>query len=351
MKVLPALLLVTATACAHGGEVTRVAFGSCAHQDRPQPIWDAIGATAPERFLFIGDNVYADTTDPAVMKAAYAKLAAEPHYRRFAAAVPVLPVWDDHDYGANDAGADFAMRAESEQIFLDFYGVPTDDPRRQREGVYHAEVFGPPGRRVQVILLDVRYFKSPWSPRPQGEHPVYGRWAPTDDVSKTILGEAQWAWLEQQLREPAEVRLIASGIQVVSEEHGWEKWANFPHERQRLFDLIRDTEAAGVVLLSGDRHKGEISEMDAGVGYPLYDVTSSGLNQGFKGWFHFEPNRHRVAEHRWGNVFGLIEIHWAHDDPKIDLEIRFEDGEIAVQHRIRLSTLQPGALPEIPPDH
>ncbi|MEQ8983877.1 MAG: alkaline phosphatase family protein, partial [Deltaproteobacteria bacterium] len=87
--MLPALLLVTATSCAHGGEVTRVAFGSCAHQDRPQPIWDAIGATAPERFLFIGDNVYADTTDPAVMKAAYAKLAAEPHYRRFAAAVPV----------------------------------------------------------------------------------------------------------------------------------------------------------------------------------------------------------------------------------------------------------------------
>lgn len=346
-----AALAVSLSACAHGGDVTRIAFGSCAHQDRPQPIWDAIREAEPERFLFIGDNVYADTSDPAAMRAAYAKLAAEPHYARFAAAVPILPVWDDHDYGTNDGDATFAMKEEAQRIFLDAFAVPPDDARRKREGVYHAQVFGPPGRRVQVILLDVRYFRSPWTKRPEGVHPFYGRYAPDEDPAKTILGEAQWAWLEQQLRQPAEVRLIASGIQVVSEDHGWETWAQFPRERRRLFDLIRDTKAAGVVLLSGDRHKGEISMVDAGVGYPMYDVTSSGLNQGFLGWYHFEVNRHRVAEHRWGNVFGMIEIDWAHDDPKVDLEIRFEDGEIAIQHRIRLSTLQPGSIPEIPPGH
>ena len=83
-----------------------------------------------------------------------------------------------------------------------------------------------------------------------------------------MLGEDQWAWLEEQLRTPAEVRLIASSIQVVAEDHGWEKWMNFPHERERLYRLIRETRAEGVVFLSGDRHLAELSMMDGGGGLP-----------------------------------------------------------------------------------
>lgn len=330
--------------------MTRIGVGSCAHQDRPQPIWDTILASKPDTFLFIGDNVYADTRDEAEMRAAYAKLGAEPHYKRFAAKVPIDPIWDDHDYGENDAGADYPMKLAAEQIFLDFFAVPKDDDRRKRPGIYYARTIGEPGRRVQLIMLDTRYFKSPWAPREGGEHPFHGRWQPTDDPKKTILGDEQWAWLEAQLRQPADVRLIASGIQFLSEQHGWEKWANFPRERQRLFDLIRSTKASGVILLSGDRHKGELSMMDAGVGYPLYDLTSSGLNQGFDRWFHFEMNRHRINAMRWGNVFGLVEIHWT-EDPEIRLEIRYENGDVAFSHRIRKSTLQVGSMPEIPPDH
>ena len=48
-------------------------------------------------------------------------------------------------------------------------------------------------------------------------------------------------------------RLIASSIQVVAEDHGWEKWMNLPHERERLYRLIRETGAEGMVFLSGDR--------------------------------------------------------------------------------------------------
>lgn len=339
------------TACATPANLTRVAFGSCADQDRPQPIWDTIAAQDPDAFLFIGDNIYADTRDPATMRAAYDRLGAEPHYQRFREQVRVLPTWDDHDFGENDAGADYPMREASQAMFLDFFGVPADDARRKRPGVYHAEVFGPPGQRVQVILLDTRYFKSPWRPRPEGEHPFYGRWAPDDDPSATILGEAQWRWLAAQLAEPADVRLVASGFQVISEDHGWEKWANFPHERRRLFETIRESGAKGVIFLSGDRHKGELSMMDGGVGYPLYDVTSSGLNKGFATWFHFEKNRHRVAVMRVGNTFGQIEIDWNREDPLIRMQVRFEDGAVAFEHRLPLSMLQPGAMPNIPPGH
>jgi alkaline phosphatase D len=89
--------------------------------------------------------------------------------------VPVLAVWDDHDYGANDAGAEYPMKAESQRMFLDFFGVAGDSPRRRRPGIYDARVFGPPGRRVQVILLDLRYFRSPFAGRMSAGR--RGRWA------------------------------------------------------------------------------------------------------------------------------------------------------------------------------
>jgi alkaline phosphatase D len=166
----------------------------------------------------------------------------------------VLATWDDHDYGANDAGAEYPKKRESQQVFLDFFGVPKDHPRRKQEGVYNAHVFGPPGKRVQVILLDGRYFRSPLKKGYQPGEPGEGRrgkYSPNTDPDATMLGEAQWRWLAEQLKVPAEVRLIGSGIQVVADEHGSETWGNFPNERRRLFRLIRDSKASGVVLLSG----------------------------------------------------------------------------------------------------
>ena len=121
---------------------------------------------------------------------------------------------------------------------------------------------------------------------------------------------------------------------------------------QRLPQAVRDQgikvnkAATGVIFVSGDRHKAELSMMDAGLGFPVYDLTASGLNKGFRRWWWFEANRHRVAVMRWGNSFGVIDIDWGQPDPEIRLEARFADGERAIQHRIRLSTLQPGALPD-----
>ena len=111
---------------------------------------------------------------------------------------------------------------------------------------------------------------------------------------------------------------------------------NFPHERERLFKLIRETGAEGVILLSGDRHLAELSMMDAGVGYPIYDLTSSGLNQAARAWRPLETNRHRVATMNWGDNFGLITIDWDRPDPRISLQIRDVDGDITIQQKIDL---------------
>ena len=321
----------------------RIAFGSCATQDRPQPIWERIVGVKPDIFLFIGDNIYGDTEDMNVMRAKYGKLAAMPGFKKLRAKVPILATWDDHDFGLNDGGADYPRRAESQQVFLDFWGEPADSPRRKREGVYDAKIFGPEGKRVQIIMLDTRYFRSALK-RCENCAANQGRYVPSDDASTTMLGEAQWKWLEEQLRTPAEVRIIATSIQLIPEDHGWEKWMNLPHERQRFFHLIRDTKATGVVFISGDRHLAELSMMDGGVGYPLYDLTASGMNNASLSWRRYETNRHRVGTMNWGNNFGMIRIDWNQPDPVIALQILDEDGEINIQRKIRLSTLQPGVI-------
>jgi alkaline phosphatase D len=273
----------------------------------------------------------------AVMREKYDTLAADPGYQALKQTCPILATWDDHDYGRNDAGAEYPAKTESQQAFLDFFDEPADSERRGTPGVYDAKVFGPTGKRVQIILLDTRYFRSELTKAPRGPEGDgrLGSYVPNNDPDTTILGAAQWTWLSEQLRQPAEIRVIVSSIQVVAEDHRFEKWMNHPHERERLYKLIGQTKARGVLFISGDRHMAELSRMDGGVGYPLYDLTSSALNQ-TSDWYN-EINRHRWSRAYSEPNYGLITIDWSQADPTITLEIRKVDGKPAIWHQIALS--------------
>ncbi len=323
--------------------ITRIAFGSCAREDRPQPIWNAIAETEPDLFLFIGDNVYADiperpkTADD--IRATWDQLADRPEWQAFRDNVPILATWDDHDYGLNDSGKEFPLKRPSQQLFLEFFGEPADSPRWDREGIYAAWTFGPEGRRVQIILLDTRYHRDPLIRNPKGREGGLGPYLPRTDGTGELLGESQWRWLEAQLRQPADLRIIGSSIQVVPFEHRWEGWGNFPHERERLYRLIDRSGANGVVFISGDRHLTEVSrDTDPPAPYPLYDFTSSGMNQG-KGNPR-EPNRFRVTDVRRESTFGLIRIDWEAPTPTVTFEARGGEGELLFDHRVPLSDLR-----------
>ena len=323
------------------GPPARITFGSCCKQDKPQPIWDSIVATKPSLFLMIGDNIYGDSADIAVLKAKWDVLGAQPGFQKLKRTCPVLATWDDHDYGADDAGAEFPKKRESQQLFLDFFDEPAGTERRQREGVYTSYSYGPTARRVQVILLDTRYHRSPLkkSGLKKGDPGFFGPYAENNDAGATILGETQWKWLAGELRKPAALRIVASSIQVLANEHQWEKWGNFPAERERLFKLIRDTRANGVILLSGDRHTAEINRDQQAVGYPLFDVTSSSLNApGTPN--KSEPNKLRTGPLFSPENFGLISIDWSAADPVIKLEVCDIQGTPVETQRVRLSELQ-----------
>ena len=332
--------------------LSRISFGSCAKQNQPMPIMDAIVKTDPQLFLMIGDNIYGDTEDMKVLWEKYQLLGAQPGFKKLRNHCPILATWDDHDYGANDAGVEYPKKRESQQLFLDFFGVAKDSPLRKQEGVHSSHTFGPKGKRVQIILLDTRYFRSPltrgYVPSERNEG-FRGHYKPTTDTSTTILGNAQWKWLEAELRKPVEVRIIASSIQVLPDEHGSEKWGNFPHERQRLFDTIRDSKANGVILISGDRHLAEIMEIDSarsGNPYPIYEVTSSSLNAPSGNFtkagtrFANEINSYRIGLTYFDTNFGMITIDWSKPDPLIRMRVQDEVGDVVLQKTVPLSLLR-----------
>jgi alkaline phosphatase D len=328
----------TGQATARGAKL-RIAFGSCIDQNRPQPIWDTILASKPDLFLFGGDNVYASEQpfSLARLEKAYATLAANSGFAKLRQSVPHLAIWDDHDYGINDAGAEFADKQAAKDAFLKFWQIPAADARRGRDGLYHAQTTGATGQRMQIILLDVRWFRSPWKPTDQRDAPGKERYVPDASPSKTMLGQAQWQWLEAQLRQPADVRLIVSGIQVVTNGHGWESWSLFPRERQRLFALLEGSQANGVVFLSGDRHIGALYAEASAAAYPLYEMTSSGMTHAWAGAKEAGPNR--LGELVTENHFGLIDVDWAARRLRLSIQnlagvtVRLQDIELQQLHK------------------
>lgn len=336
--------------------ISRIAFGSCADQAKPCPVWGTLADYQPDLLLLLGDTVYADIengrvieSSPEKIAAAYDRLASQADFARLRKSSRLMAIWDDHDYGKNDSGSEWKHKEASTKIFHDFLGTPQDSPRRSQAGVYHAEMFGPAEKRVQVIMLDTRYFRSQLEQSDQSLPGFRARpYVPQTGPDATLLGETQWKWLEEQLRKPAALRILASSIQVISDEHPFEMWANFPDERNRLYQLIRDTQANGVVFISGDRHLGDISLDNTAVGYPLFDVTASGLNQASSNWRPLEPNSRRVAGLQFGNHFGSIEIDWQLPDPMLKLQLRLEDGQIGVQTLVPLSRLATWRDPELP---
>lgn len=307
--------------------ITRVAIIGCHQQPNPAPALLNYVAATPQLVLWVGDNVYADTKDdPSHIERCYAMLESKPGFKELRDQSTFMAVWDDHDYGMNDDGKNYALKNQSHSIFRKFWRhedrIPADRP-----GVYHAQSFGEPGRRLQVIMLDGRF----------------NREDPGDKAD--TLGEAQWAWLAEQLREPADLRFIVSGYQVLLDrETKFETWAKFPAARERLFNLIRETKAGGVVFIAGDQHYGEVSRISGALGYDAVELMFAGINQD-EPWVFNSARVSPVANST--HSYAHIDIQWQprkgdNADPA-HLLFRCFDAEndaLELTYRVNLSELK-----------
>ncbi len=320
--------------------LTRIAFGSCNHQSRSQHMWAQIAAANPDVFLFIGDNNYGDQfwkgdASLSTLRAAYQLQAETPELTEFRTKVPMMITWDDHDFGFNDGGANFAFRGWSETIFETFWG--SSDEAKSRPGIYESRMFGADGKRVQIIMLDTRFFRSDFDAMPYSpERPPLGPYVPSNDASKTMLGDAQWQWLEQELAKPADLRVVVSSIQVITDAHNYESWEALPLERAKLYSMLANREESGVVMLSGDRHAGGIyRDTPAEAGEQLWELTSSSMNYSFSSTERNtarEPDPKRITDFISEENFGLVEIDW--DAKSFTMSMRGSEGETRVTQTV-----------------
>ncbi|WP_299437395.1 alkaline phosphatase D family protein [uncultured Aquimarina sp.] len=138
MKTLSSILLVLffTIHCAFCQDIVQnetsdftIAFGSCNKQDNPQPFWaEILKKNQPNVFIWGGDNIYGDSDDMAKIENDYKIQNNNTDYQKLKNTVLILATWDDHDYGKSDAGVEWKMKRESQQLFYDFLGVPKDDP-------------------------------------------------------------------------------------------------------------------------------------------------------------------------------------------------------------------------------
>jgi alkaline phosphatase D len=308
-----------------------LAFGSCATQEIVNPMWDAIAGHQPDVFIWMGDNIYGDSEDMDVLKDKYKRQKEQEAYQRFLkGGTPVIGTWDDHDYGGDDAGKEYPYKTESKELMLAFLDIPADAEVRKRAGVYQSYLYKKGNLSVKVILLDTRWFRDPLAKDTTGR----GRFMPSEEGD--MLGEAQWAWLQLELdKSTADVNIIVSSVQVVAEEHGWEKWANLSLARKRLFNMLENTQAKNIIIISGDRHQAEISRTTLPNGKLLNDITSSGMTHVFPRP-DVEPNRFRSGPLVMKRNWGLMKIVLRNDSVFAQTEFRGAADSLFYAEQLKL---------------
>ncbi|WP_373521130.1 alkaline phosphatase D family protein [Aquiflexum sp.] len=324
LVLLFTMILISGTHAQKNQFINSIAFGSCNKHDLPQPLWKPILADKPDIFVWLGDNVYGDTHNMDLLRAKYEAQDTVAGYLELKSRTKIIGIWDDHDYGINDGGKHYAQKEESMQIMLDFLAEPQDSERRRQQGVYTAYTFGVGDNSVKLFLLDARYMRDTL----ERENGVY---LPNKEGS--ILGDQQWDWLATELKQSsASVNIIASGIQFIPTEHPYEKWENFPKERQKLFDLISNSKIKNPVLISGDRHIAEISVLK-NKQFPtgLYEITSSGMTHTWKEYKQ-EYNPYRIGNLIASLHYGMVDFDW--DNGEMTFTIKGEEGQTYLEQTL-----------------
>ena len=274
--------------------VYKLGIGSCVDQDYPTPAWASLEKESINSFFFLGDNIYGDVPSGRLDNVILSYEKLNDQMPSWLKNTEKLVIWDDHDYGLNDAGANYIYKAESQQIYNDAWNIDQNDPRRSREGIYFSELKDIAGKKILIVGLDTRYFRS-------NLIKIGNSYKPHKNSNTTILGPIQWQWLEKELSREHDILILASSIQVLATEHRFEKWSNMPHERDKLLALLNKL-SSNVLIISGDRHRSGFYKLDN-----IYEFTSSSLNKGI--FSSYESDSLLIGKTYIQNNYGIVQFH------------------------------------------
>jgi len=247
-------------------------------------IFKSMANQKPDLMLWLGDNIYLRSPDfgsPQSIYRRYSHMRRVPEIKEFLSVCPHYAIWDDHDFGPNDANRSFIHKDWTLEAFKLFwanpsFGLPDVDGGITTQFQYND---------IDFFLLDNRYFRT--------DHTVKQK-------DQSIWGEKQVNWLIEALKfSAAPFKIVATGGQFLSNYAMYENHALYDQERRYLLKRLKEEDIRGVIFLSGDRHHTELSMMELGKDNLIYDLTASPLTS--TAYDHtLEPNKYRVE----GTVVG-----------------------------------------------
>jgi len=270
--------------------------GSCAYINQPEydrpgkpygndsSIFETMAKEKADFMLWLGDNWYTREVDYYSEWGLHNRPAREramPIYKNFLKAMPHYAIWDDHDYGTNDADKSFNLKETSREVFKKFWSNPSYGQNGQ--GIYTKTTWND----IDIFMLDDRWFRS----NDDTPDSINGQ----VNTNKKMYGEQQMEWLKNALLQSngnsnITFKIIATGSQVLNPMSPFDCFRHFSAEYKEMMDFIKDNHINGVVFLTGDRHHSEIIKMDRPGTYPLYDITASPLTSGSHKWEKEEKN-------------------------------------------------------------
>ncbi|MCS6823165.1 MAG: alkaline phosphatase family protein [Cytophagaceae bacterium] len=316
----------------------KVALGSCAFindsiYDRPgkpygggYSIFNSILSKKPDMMLWLGDNIYlreADWGSRTGFIYRYTHARSLPELQPLLGSVHHYALWDDHDYGPNDADRSFIHKSIALECFMLFWANPTF-------GFYDipcATTMFEWGD-VHFFLLDNRYFRAP-------NNSITG--------DRSYLGRAQLQWLVEALKySKAPFKMVAIGGQTINPLQVYENYSNYKEERDTLLSLISKENISGVFFLSGDRHHTILTKLERKNQYPLYDLTVSPLTSSpprkeeFSEKSEFMVANTLVLERN----FAVLEFSGKRKERQMKISVYNVDGKILWEKTIKESELK-----------
>lgn len=284
--------------------------GSCSYfnepvYDRPgkpygsdSSIFETMAKTPASFHVWLGDNWYTREVDyftPWGLNYRASRDRGQKILQPFMAAMPQYAIWDDHDYGPNDAGKSYILKEQSREIFKNYTLNPSYG--EEGKGIYTKVSYSD----VDLFLTDDRYFRS------EDEMPDSINGQPS--ANKTFLGAMQMDWLKNSLLfSHATFKIIAVGSQVLNPLNKYECMRHYSFEYNELLQFINEQKINGVIFITGDRHHSEIVQMQREKNYPLYDITispyTSGISKatGEEKDNPFRINNTLVETHNFGKI-------------------------------------------------
>jgi len=312
-----------------GGKFSIAFGGGAGYAPEHERMWDTLRSHELTAILLLGDNVYIDWPEiPETQRYCYYRRQSRPEFRKLVATTPTFAIYDDHDFGKDDAWGSPdpnhpAWKRPALKVFSENWANPSYGGGKENPGCWFNTSIG----GVDFFLMDCRYYRDDKRVSKPG---------------KTMLGACQKAELKKALlASTATFKVICStvpmGYKIKAKNEFCDTWDGYDEERREIFKFLDDNKIEGVFILAADRHRSDARVIEREGGYPLYEFMSSRLTNQIR---HGRSGRGLLFCYNEKCSFGKISFDLTVDDPTATYDVVTIDNETVHSFTLKRSQLK-----------